>query len=111
MVMPPPCQHCGRARLSTGICPHCEHILCSLCNVYMKLIEFSDHVWTAHRAGPAVRARSTYLFWWEARKGPPPRCPECGFILNADGDCPQFLEKIVNGVGCAAAPSSLREDW
>lgn len=111
MIQPSPCSHCGRTRLSTGLCPHCEHIYCVSCGVYMKLVEFPDHVWF-HRIWHLEHPRRAgLLFWWQVTMKLPRRCSQCGFILNADGDCPQFLEKIVNGVGCAAAPPSLREDW
>jgi hypothetical protein len=88
---PPPCQYCGRARLQTGLCPHCEDIYCRLCNSFMSIINYADHCWSEHKAGPAVRSRGAYLFWWEIKRDWPVRCPDCNAILNNDGRCPEAV--------------------
>lgn len=88
---PPPCQHCGHARLMTGLCPHCEHVYCVLCNNFMSIIEYADHMW-CHRFSYQYEARKTrLLFWWEMKRDWPVRCPDCDTILNNDGTCPALL--------------------
>lgn len=96
---PPPCQHCGRARLMTGLCPHCEHIYCVICNVYMSLIEYADHQYSTHLTDLPSRIRHRTLFWWEITKEQPGRCPECEAILTQDGLCPEAVEAFNSGQG------------
>lgn len=86
--MPPPCQRCGRARLSTGLCPHCEHVMCPYCYLLMSIIEYGDHRRANHKGIEAVPGGPTYLFWWEIKTDWPKRCPGCDAILNLDGSCP-----------------------
>lgn len=108
--MPPSCQHCGRARLSTGLCPHCEHVFCKLCSTFMSIIEYADHMW-CHRYSYAYRERKErLLFWWEIARQWPVRCPDCGVILNNDGTCSQWLEAVAHGVARAPSRQSLHED-
>lgn len=87
-AMPPPCQHCGRARLSTGLCPHCEHIQCRFCFAYMPIVEFADHMIASPTHRPWRERRDGYLFWWEIATTYPVKCPDCGAILNRDRTCP-----------------------
>lgn len=91
MSSPPPCQRCGRARLSTGLCPHCEHVFCLLCSKFMSIIEYADHVWCHRFSYQYQERKSRLLFWWEIKRDWPVRCPDCDSILNNDGTCPDAI--------------------
>lgn len=96
---PPPCQHCGRARLMTGLCPHCEHVYCVLCANFMSIIEYADHIWCHRFSYQYQERKSRLLFWWEVTKSFPARCPECEAILTQDGLCPKAVEAFNSGQG------------
>lgn len=95
--MPPPCRHCGRARLSTGICPHCEHVYCVFCRWYMRLGDYADHAWGHRHLYGKYTHGVGYLFWWEITKEWPERCPECDAILTPEGLCPEAVGLFKKG--------------
>jgi hypothetical protein len=97
----PPCPRCNLARLQTGLCPHCEHVYCIDCNLYLTIIEYGEHVMAAHREQRWLHRRYTALFWWEITKVHPTRCPECDAILTADGLCPVATKIFMENGGVA----------
>lgn len=107
---PPPCQHCGRARLQTGLCPHCEHVYCTTCNEYMPLIEMAEHFWVWHLIPVNSVPFRPYLFWWEITKDLPDRCPDCGSILNAEGRCTELVRFGAGHALLRASDDRLRPD-
>lgn len=105
--MPPPCQHCKRPRLSTGLCPHCEHIKCVYCDIFMPIIEYADHCRSHYRTRIKDQPRPSFLFWWQIATDYPAKCPDCESILNNDGTCPEALRDLASYRAACISRESL----